>query len=139
MQNLGETHMFYLAKEVRKIWRCSCWEKDNFIMINEFKHGQTWTIWPFPLSLSLYSIFKHYFIFFIVNEHLEVPFVDLSKSGSCVEHFHFFCLHRISFWAFLKLYKLNLTHCLKSSLLLAFCFLFVCMVDQTQMYPLSQH
>ena len=27
-------------------------------MINEFKHGQTCKIWPFPLSLSLYSTFK---------------------------------------------------------------------------------
>ena len=40
-------------------------------------------------------------------------------------------------WAFLQSHKLNLTYCLKSSLLLAFCFLFVCMVDQTQMYPSS--
>ena len=24
-------------------------------MINEFKYGQTWKIWPSPLSLSLYS------------------------------------------------------------------------------------
>ena len=27
-------------------------------MINEFKYGQTWTIWQSPLSLSLYSTFK---------------------------------------------------------------------------------
>ena len=27
-------------------------------MINEFKYGQTWKIWPSPLSLSLYSTFK---------------------------------------------------------------------------------
>ena len=26
-------------------------------MINEFKYGQTWKIWPSPLSLSLYSTF----------------------------------------------------------------------------------
>ena len=31
----------------------------------------------------------------------------------------------------------NLTYCLKSSLLLSFCFLFLCMVDQTQMCPSS--
>ena len=24
-----------------KIWTCSCWEKDNFITINEFKYGKT--------------------------------------------------------------------------------------------------
>ena len=38
MGNRGEAHMFYLAREVGKICRCSCWEKDNFIMINEFKY-----------------------------------------------------------------------------------------------------
>ena len=27
-------------------------------MIDEFKYGQTWKIWPSPLSLSLYSTFK---------------------------------------------------------------------------------
>ena len=26
--------------------------------MNEFKYGQTWKIWPSPLSLSLYSSFK---------------------------------------------------------------------------------
>ena len=37
-------------------------------------------------------------------------------------------------WVFSQLQKLNLTYCLKLSLLLAFCFLLVCMVNQTQMY-----
>ena len=37
-------------------------------------------------------------------------------------------------WAFLQWHKLNLYYCLNSSLLLAFCSLFVCIVDQTQMY-----
>ena len=27
-------------------------------MINEFKYGQTWKIWPSTISLSLYSTFK---------------------------------------------------------------------------------
>ena len=35
--------------------------KGNFIMINEFKYGQTWKIWPSPLSLSLYSTFKEFY------------------------------------------------------------------------------
>ena len=35
-----------LGKGSRKIWTCSCWEKSNFIMINEFKYGQTWKTWP---------------------------------------------------------------------------------------------
>ena len=39
--------------------------------------------------------------------------------------------------AFLQSHKVNLNYCLKSSLLLAFYLLFVCMVDQTQMYPSS--
>ena len=43
---------------VGKVWRCSYWEKGNFVMISDFKYGQTWKIWPSPLSLSLYSTFK---------------------------------------------------------------------------------
>ena len=32
-------------------------------MINEFKYGQIWKIWPSPFSLSLYSISdRHYFL-----------------------------------------------------------------------------
>ena len=39
--------------------------------------------------------------------------------------------------AFPQSHRLNLNYCSKFSLLLAFSFLFVCMVDQTQMCPLS--
>ena len=60
-RNWRETHMIYMAREVGKIWRCSRWEKGNFIMINEFKYGQTWKIWPSPLSLSLYSTFNYFY------------------------------------------------------------------------------
>ena len=61
--------MFYLVREVGKIWRCSCWEKGNFITINVFKYGETWTsVWPFPISLSLYSTFKHSLFPFCVRE-----------------------------------------------------------------------
>ena len=59
MQNRREAHMFYLAREVRKTWRCSFCEKGN-LMINEFKYDQSWKIWPSPLSLSLYSTFKEH-------------------------------------------------------------------------------
>ena len=57
-RNWGKAHMVHLAKEVGKIWRYSCWEKGTYILISEFKYGQPWIIWPSPLSLSLYSIFK---------------------------------------------------------------------------------
>ena len=40
-RNRREAHMFYLVWEVEKIWKCSCREKGTFIMINEFKYGQT--------------------------------------------------------------------------------------------------
>ena len=66
MQNGREVHMFYLARELgnfhmfllRTCGTCSCWEKGNFIMSNEFKYGQIWKIWPSLLSLSLYSTFN---------------------------------------------------------------------------------
>ena len=37
----GSAHVL-LGEGSGKIWTCSCWEKSNFIMINEFKYGQTW-------------------------------------------------------------------------------------------------
>ena len=40
-------------------------------------------------------------------------------------------------WAFPQSLRFNLAYCLKSSLLLAFCFLLLCIVDQTQMCPSS--
>ena len=40
-------------------------------------------------------------------------------------------------WAFPQSHRVNLMYCLKSSLLLAFSFLLVCMVDQIQMCPSS--
>ena len=49
-QNRREAHMLYLASKVGKIWRWSWWEKGNLIMINKFKYGPTWKIWPSPLS-----------------------------------------------------------------------------------------
>ena len=55
--NWREAHVL-LGERSGKIWTCSCWEKVNFIMINEFKYGQTWKIWPSPLSLSLYNLYK---------------------------------------------------------------------------------
>ena len=33
--------------------------KGTFTMINEYRYGQTWKIWPSPLSLPLYSAFKY--------------------------------------------------------------------------------
>ena len=56
-QNRREAHMFYLLRQLRRI-SSFCWEKGNFIMINEFKYGETWKIWPSPLSFSHYSTFK---------------------------------------------------------------------------------
>ena len=42
-RNRREAHVL-LGEGSGKIWTCSCWEKGNFIMINEFKYGQTWKI-----------------------------------------------------------------------------------------------
>ena len=55
--------------------------------------------------------------------------------GLCGLSPFFIYLHWILAWVFPQPHRLNLTYCLKSSLLLAFCFLLVCMVDQTQMFP----
>ena len=58
-RNRMKAHMFYLAREVGKFGHVLAEKKSNFTMINEFKYGQTWKIWPSPLSLSLYNPFKH--------------------------------------------------------------------------------
>ena len=56
--------------------------------------------------------------------------------GSCVSHPHFFCLHWITCLSiFPQSHRLNLTHYSKSSLVLAFCFLFVCMIHLAQVHP----
>ena len=51
IQNQREEHMLHLASEVRKIWRCSCWEKGDFILISEFQNGQTLTISTYFITL----------------------------------------------------------------------------------------
>ena len=70
-QNWREVHMIYMAREVGKIWRCSCREKGNFVMINVFKYGKTWIIWPSPLSLPLYSTFKSFDFTFSRKKYTE--------------------------------------------------------------------
>ena len=45
-------------------------------MINEFKHDQTWKIWPSSLSFSLYSTFKYkiaHSMHFPLNLSLIIP------------------------------------------------------------------
>ena len=54
----GSTHVLLCEGSGKNLKMFSCWEKGNFIMINEFKYGQTWKNWPFPLSFSLCSTFK---------------------------------------------------------------------------------
>ena len=63
-RNRRKTHMFYLVMKVGILRRCSCLEKGNFIMINEFKCGQTWKI--SPLSSLLYSTV---ILFLLTNVH----------------------------------------------------------------------
>ena len=58
-RNRKKAHMFHMVREVGKLWRCSCWEKGNLTIINQFKYGQPWKIWLSSLNLPLYSTFKH--------------------------------------------------------------------------------
>ena len=45
------------------------------------------------LKLTLNTIL---YIFFNVNKHLAVQFVELARSGSNLSRLRFFCLHRIT-------------------------------------------
>ena len=59
-QNRREANMIYMARNVGKVWRYSSWEKGNFVMINEFKYGHIWKIWPSSLcSIYLISLERH--------------------------------------------------------------------------------
>ena len=86
----------------------------------------------------IFSYFKYKFIIFV----LEVNTWQFNYSNS--QGVGPVCTNSVSFvytellvWALLQSDKLNLTYCLKSVLLLPFCFQFVCMVYQTRMCPLS--
>ena len=95
----GSTHVL-LGKRIGKIWTCSGWEKGNFIMINEFKYGRTWKIWPSPLSLSLNSTFNTYsktflskksflkcrFFILEINTLLQTNFYVVSKFAKHLQH-----------------------------------------------------
>ena len=43
IRNRKQAHVLF-GEGSGKIWTCSCWEKGNFMMINEFQYGQTWKI-----------------------------------------------------------------------------------------------
>ena len=75
----GSAHVL-LGEGSGKIWTCSCWEKGNFIMINEFKYDQTWKIWLSPLSLSLYSTFEVQFLSARVEIH-QIPQVNFELTS----------------------------------------------------------
>ena len=57
-RNQRKLQMFHLAKIVGKGFRHCCWEKCNFMLIYEFKYGETWKILPSPLCLPLYNTFN---------------------------------------------------------------------------------
>ena len=85
----------------------------------------------------IFSYCKHYFIVFNVNNTWPFYLLNWQGVGSMWVISVSFVHTGLLVWAFLKPHKLNLTYCLKSSMLLAFCFMFVCIVDQTQIYPSS--
>ena len=73
--------------------------------------------------MSYIGIRKLYFIFLNVNEHLAVPFVELTKDRSHVDHPLLFTLDYLS-------KDFNLIYCSKSTVT---CILFsVCVVDPNQ-------
>ena len=60
-QNRREAHVF-LGEGREKNLDMFLLRKSNFMMINEFRYGITWKLWPSPLSLSLYSTFNFIFM-----------------------------------------------------------------------------
>ena len=63
--------------------------------------------------------------------------MELARSGSRVGCHRSFVYSTLLVWAFSQWHRFSLTYYSKFYLLLAFCFLFVSMVEQIQMFPLS--
>ena len=63
----------------------------------------------------------------------QFHFVKLVKGGSYAAYLYFFVYIGLFVAVFPHLHGLNLTYCSKSSLLLAFCFLFVYVTGITEM------
>ena len=92
-----------------------------------------------PLERRLFSNdlsqFYTLFLFFDVNEHLAVPFIKLARglmSAIWISSLY----TRLLVWAFPQSHELILLFEI-FPVTCIFCFLFICMVDETQMYPSS--
>ena len=78
------------------------------MIFSYFKHFNVNEHFPFPFPFiklargascvgHLFLLFKHYFIFFNINEKLTVPIVKLARGGSHVGHlFRLFTLDYLS-------------------------------------------
>ena len=70
VKSMGSIHVLQ-AREVEKIWRCSCREKGNFIVINEFnmvkpeKFDHLYLVFHFTVPLTYvlgnyYDLYKYH-------------------------------------------------------------------------------
>ena len=98
------------------------WILVNYLILQSYRK---------KIILKWFILYLNNLYFFNVHECLAVPFTELERGGSREGHLHY---TRLLVRAFLQSHKLNLTYCSISCLLLAFCFLYVCIVDQNQMY-----
>ena len=91
--NGREVKMFQFAREVRKVGRCCCWIKVNFLLIHELRYSQIWTLWQPPLSLSLYNIFKYTFktTMWILKDvyHLTAIYWTVTNINLCISFSRF--------------------------------------------------
>ena len=79
-----EVHMFHLAREVGKVWRCSCWENGSFILIvssnmaKTEQFGHLRLVYYFTVSLNALHIIwstktltlvieHHFYLFYLAS------------------------------------------------------------------------
>ena len=67
-RNRKEALIIQLERELGETSWFSCWEKSNFILIYDFKYGQTWKNWP--SSLRVLHLTIQYGCFMTVSEKL---------------------------------------------------------------------
>ena len=111
----------------------------NFLFSLLFGASKRWNLFWVPqrsVKINIYAIFISINFSMLINT-LQFHLLNWQGLGPVWVISISVVYTRLLVWAFPQLLKLNLTYCLKSSLSLACCFLFVYLIDQTQIYPLS--
>ena len=120
----------YRNQSIDLLYKSMDWFLYDIDLRHERVEEQFWGNLFFGLNYALNTTF----IFFNVNGK---SIYRIGKEKSLVGHLVFFVYTGLLVWVFPQSNRISLVFYLKSSMLLAFCFLFFCMADLAQMCPSS--